>query len=561
MATQFILGASGKLLLLGGKPLQVSAVAMPTTAITMTPFQVAQTGQYTGTFVIQPTAASNDTAADVPVIFTFAGGQPTSVQARLVDSTGTVVSGFDWTDITQSVTVNGSTGLGFLRNVPVGTYKRQVRVGTNDAIKSVDTADFMVGPMILPWGQSNMVGLLNGGSSGTYTPPNVPGTAQNETTYFLANKTGGLFTMQGFVAGGTNAYSLGSWYAYEQGTLALLRFVGNTLTQKFGRKAGAAINPWARNGTAMGQFIDNNNNIAMLAQSGVTSGAIGFSTPTGPILANGDYRIVLWHQGETLDWFTTTRAQRTAELKRFTLAHIAQVAKFGRPASKLTFLYAIMGVGSPAHMEILRGAVLDLIADPDLVAMGADIRVGWNCIDMAPPNDASGNPGLHFVDEVQRIGLYRMAQACMNVLNPTGVPYGARGPKLSGSVVRSGGTVTLTVSHDGGTALAAKNSGSPITGWFANTSADFSGTDLIVQSVAIQQPNSIVLTVTDAGGNPATGTFYVKHCGGKAGTRNSYAPDVSNLIYDNFSYPTNATGADVYVGLPLLPTPDAIKVD
>jgi len=560
MTAQFILGATGKLLLVGGKPLLGSAVATPTTAITMTPFQVTQTGQYTGTFVIQPTATSNDTTADVPVVFTFAGGQPSSVQARIIDSSGNVVSGFDWADITSTVTVNGTTGLGFLRNVPVGTYKRQVRVGTSGTVTSADTVNFMIGPMILPWGQSNMVGLLNGGSSGTYTPPNVPGTSQNETSYFLANKTGGLFTMQGFVAGGTNAYSLGSWYAYEQGTLALLRFVGNTLTQKFGRKVGSAINPWARNGTAMGQFIDNNNNIVMLSQSGVTNGAIGFSTPAGPILANGDYRIVLWHQGETLDWFTTTRAQRTAELKRFTLAHIAQVAKFGRPANKLTFLYAIMGVGSPSQMEILRGAVIDLIADSDLIAMGADIRIGWSCIDMAPPNDANGNPGLHFVDEMQRIGLYRMAQACMNVLDPIGVPYGARGPKISGVASRSGGTVTLNITHEGGTSLSAKTPGSPITGWFANTSSDFTGTDLVVQSVAIQGNNQVVLAVT-SGGNPATGTFYVKHCGGKAGTLNSYAPDVSNLIYDNFSYPTNATGADVYIGLPLLPTPDAIRVD
>jgi hypothetical protein len=211
-------------------------------------------------------------------------------------------------------------------------------------------------------------------------------------------------------------------------------------------------------------------------------------------------------------------------------------------------------------MEILRGAVLDLIADSDLVAMGADIRIGWNCIDMAPPPDAQGNPGLHFVDEMQRIGLYRMAQACMNVLDPVNVPHGARGPKISGVASRSGGTVTLNIAHEGGTALAAKNSGNPITGWFANTAQDFSGTDLVVQSVTIQGTNQVVLTVTDSGGNPATGTFYVKHCGGKAGTLNSYSPNVTNLIYDNFSYPSNATGTDVYVGLPLLPTPDAITV-
>lgn len=562
---QFLLGPTGKLLLLNGKPLSLNVAAAPTTALSLTQWQIAAPAGGASRFVIQTTASSADTTGNVPVVFGYTGGAPTSVQARLVDgTTGLPITNFDWTDITSTVTATNGTGLGYLNGVPAGVnYKRQIRLGTNAAITSADTVPFNVGMMLLPWGQSNMTGLLSGGTgSSTYSVPPVPGTSTSEGVYFNGNGDGAFFGPGGFVGGGTtNAYNIGSFYTNGSGALSMIRLIGDTLKSKHGRKIGVALNPNAQNGTAMSTFMTVTNGVPRItfaAANGTANGAIGFSTyATNPyIIANGDYRAVLWHQGETLDWWVSTTPQRAAELKSFCQAHINHVAKFGRQPNQITFLFAMMGVSSATAMEMLRQAVVELLKDSDVIAGGWDVRIGWNCIDLAPP----GGSGLHFTDEDQRRGARRMTQALGNVVNPAGVPFGARGPMLTGAYTRSGNDITLTVQHEGGTSLSAKNTGAAITGWFANTVADFTGTNLLVTNVVVSGANQITVTVTMADGSAAPATFYIKHCGNKLGTQNSYFPDVSNLIYDNFAYPSWAVAGDQYVGLPLLPTPYAIKV-
>jgi hypothetical protein len=262
----------------------------------------------------------------------------------------------------------------------------------------------------------------------------------------------------------------------------------------------------------------------------------------------GDYRAVCWHQGESDTG--VSRSKRFDDLKKFCQAHINQVAKFGRPANKLTFLFALMGVGTDTQMEPLRGAVLDLLAYAQTV--GWDVRVGWNCIDL-DPDTVSG--GQHFGGADKTRSLRRMTQAVMNVFDPVNVPFGAAGPKLTGAYVRTGDDITFVVQHEGGSTLVAKNPGSPITGWYGNTAADFSGTDVPLTNVTIV--DSTHIRVTAAG---APSTFYIKHCGHKYYTTLSRHPDVSNLIFDNFTYPTGANAGDQFTGLPLQPTPDGILI-
>jgi hypothetical protein len=513
-------------------------------------YMVTLTG-YAARFNIQTSASSNDTAANVPIVFSYAGGSPSSVQARIVDGGGNPVTGFDWTDITASVqTVNGAC-VGYLNNVPAGVgYKRQVRVGTSGVLVDVDTLPFNIGCMILPWGQSNARGTMEGGF-GRDTA--VPGTAFTELTFYNANGTGAFFGKQGFISGGTNAYHIGDYYLQNGGGLAMLRLVGNGLQTKFGRKVGVAINPWDQNGQPMGSFLDlANNQSSMLANNSTVNGSIGFSSPY-QYIANGDYRIVTWHQGES-ESSTQTRAARLTQLKNFCQAHINQVSTFGRPANKLTFLFALMGVGNPPQMEVLRGAVYDLVAYAQTV--GWDVRVGWNCIDLDPQN-ATPPDSLHFGDVDKNKSIRRQIQSILNVIDQTNVPYGAAGPYLTGAVSRAGDDVTLTVAHSSGPGrnLVALNSGAAITGWYANTAADFSGTDIPLTNVTIVDATHVKVTATGA---PTT--FYIKHCGNKYYTALSYHPDVSNLIFDDFAYPTGANAGDQLTGLPLQPTPDAIRV-
>lgn len=559
---KFLIGQNGKLLLIGGKPLFLSGVSGSTTSIALTPFFLNTSQAADAHFHIQTSAASNDTTGDVPIIFTYVGGAPISVQARVVDTSSTVI--VDWTDISGTVSVDGAgNGLGYLNAVPAGiNYKRQVRVGTSGTITSADSAAFNIGVMALLWGQSNMRGTLEG-NDGSGINNTVPGTAYTERSFFdLGN--GAFFGPNSFV-GPSNNNAIGSYTTDHMGGLSLLRLTGTTLQNKFGRKIGIAINPWAQNGTALAGFMSTTALTSpMLSNSGTTGGSIGFSSPKNYIV-NGDYRIVAWHQGES-DSATITRAQRLDDLKQFCHLHINQVAKYSRSPSQLTFLFALMGVANPPQMEVLRAAVLDLVAYAQTV--GWDVRVGWNCIDLDPGN-ASPPDALHFGGLDKTRSVRRLTQSMMHVLDAANVPYGAAGPSIQGTVVpldsvtsvltgnatRAGDVVTITVTHEGGTALVAKTPGSTITGWYANTAADFSGTDIALTNVTIVGSNQVQVTATGA---PTT--FYIKHCGNKFYTANSYHPDVSNLIYDNFVYPTGANAGDQFTGLPLQPTPNAIKV-
>jgi hypothetical protein len=556
MATSRVLvNSQGRLVLAGGKPLILGmpGAAQPpgttppdtsaATSLAMVDWYMQNVSGFTSRFNIQTTAASNDTTADVPVIFTFAGGAPAVVQARVIDDNGTAV--VDWTDITTSVQVSGNTCLGYLPGVSAGIgYLREVRVSAS--VKATDTVHFNIGWNVLPWGQSNNVGTLEGNKSGSDP---VPGTALTELGYYNTNGTAAFFGEYGFVPAGTNQVSIASYSPVYAGGQALARFIGTALQSKFGRKVGVALNPWARNGTSLGQFVDTGGACTMLDNTGTVGPNIGLSSPKQ--FVTGDYRIVSWHQGET-ESGSITRAQRKADLKRFCQAHINHVAVYGRSPSQLTFLFALMGVGNPVHMEILRGAVLDLIADPTVQAAGWDVRIGWNCIDLDPD---IASDGLHFKGTFQTQSLYRLAQACMHVADPVGVPKGAEGPRLTGAFTRAGSDITLTVAHSSGTGLVAKSPGSAITGWYANTAADFSGTDISLSNITIVDATHIRVTATGA---PAT--FYIKHCGHRYYTALSYHPGVSNLIYDNFAYPTGANATEQFTGLPLQPTPDPIQV-
>lgn len=538
---KFLLGPGGRLLLVSAKPLSFEqARPADTQSVALTPFYL---GSANTVFNVSTNAASDDTAGDVPFVFTYTGAAPQGahVQGRVVDATGAAVPGADWTTL-QNVVANDTdkTALGYLPNVRAGIgYKREIRIEALGGTRThADAAGFNVGPGFLPWGQSNKVGTLDGNiDSGAL----VAGSSISEYNRYLADKRATFFGMNGAYFG--NGSTIGSYNVVLGGGLSMLRLLGDRLKAKFGRDVGLMMNPWARNSTAITQFVP----AAMLTQSGTAGGTIGFSSPAHA--ASGDYRVVAWHQGESD--LNPTRAGRFANLKAFCEMHLAHVAKFGRPPSKLTFLFAMMGCANPSHMEVLRGAVLDIVAYGK--TQGWDVRIGWSCIDLDPR--ANAGDSLHFNGTDKTRSNRRLTQALQNVLDPVNNPRGARGPALTGAYSRSGDNVTLTVEHEGGAALAAKNSGAAITGWYANTAADFAGTDLAVTGVTILSATQVRVTVASA---PAT--LYLKHCGGRAGTTQSNLPNVDNLIFDDFVYPTGAHASEQFTGLPLLPTPDPITV-
>lgn len=523
-----------------------------TLSITVAPYYL---GNSRARFVHQPTAASGNTLARVPVAFAYTGDQPTSVQARAVNLAASGAAVTQWTEL-DGLTCDDATktGYGFMLDVPLGADNgTQIRVGTSATITHSSTQKWEVGPRTRMMGQSNSVGLLNGNR--TYTDQ-VPGAhpARTELGYWANENAGAFFGIDGPVApggisGATGSTSMGSDTGPGTGgALAWLRILGDRLKAKHGRKVGVALNAWTHNGKVIAQFLPGGELNKMESNSGTAVGSIGWSSPLA--YGGGDYQFVAWHQGET-ESSTLTRAQRRDQLIAFCQMHHAHVAQFWRTPAQLTIAFCVLGVyESVTNVEALRGAVYDVVAHGK--AQGWDVRIAMSCIDLDP---VVIGDGLHFGGDFKRQGHARLMQTVLNAVDPVGVPYGGEGPRLTGQAVRSGDDVMLTVAHNGGVALAAKNSAAPITGWYANTLADFSGADIALTNVTILSPTQIRVTATGA---PAT--FFIKHCGGKAKTVQSYRPDVSNLIYDDFVYPTGANAGDQYTGRPLHETPDAIKV-
>lgn len=119
------------------------------------------------------------------------------------------------------------------------------------------------------------------------------------------------------------------------------------------------------------------------------------------------------------------------------------------------------------------------------------------------------------------------------------VPTSARGPRFSGAV-RSGATIDLTVTHNGGTALQVPYAGD-ITGFRASTSSTF-GTLLTISSAVVLDATTIRLTLSADPGAPV----YVDYQWGNPGATttpldaNGFIPGVTNPVYDNRSPGLNA---------------------
>lgn len=523
-----------------------------TLSLAITPFYL---GNAAARFIIQPRAGTK--FARVPVLLTYTGDAPTSIHARAVDSaTGLAIPGADWIQIEDMVVDPvAKTVRGYLPGVRVGAENNlQARLGNKVSVSTSSTQKWTVGPRTIIAGQSNQVMTLDGNT--TYASI-VPGSTKDERAYWAADTAGSFFGLNGPVAisgvpGDSGSNSMGSSAIQLPNTaagggLALLRIVGAMLQNSLGRKAGVGLTSWAIGGTSISQYLAGGNLNVIMSNSGTTAGAIGFSSPEH--YGGGDYQIVDWMQGET-EVGTLTVDQRFNDLVALCQMHHAQVAPFGRTPAQLTIMFAVPGVYSNvAHAEILRAAVYKLIAHGK--ALGWDVRISRTHIDLDP----AGNDGLHLYGNDMKIANRRLVQSVMNAVDPVAVPYSGEGPHFTGAYTRSGDDITVTVAHNGGTALAAKNPALPITGIYANTLEDFSGTDIVVTNVAILPGAQVRFTVTGA---PAT--FWWKHCGGKLKTAQSYHPDVSNLIFDDFVYPTGAHPGDQCTGRPVHETPTAYKV-
>lgn len=554
--------ANGKFVLVGGRPLKLQPGEAIAPSGTLT---LSVVNYYAENPIAEPAfqrkagteGDSNGGNADVPVLFSYTGTAPAGVQARVVSAeNGSVIK--DWATLTSAqVSDTDGTGIGTLLAVPIGCkYLTEIRIlGQTGVTLKNGTRKWGVGPTFLLVGQSNMISTLTAGSYNE----RIPGMTKGESDFWGDGAHAGVyFSNNGFTTPYTapganlNGGLGGNIDSGAGGASAFVRMVSAALTAKYGRKIPVCAAIWVWNGTGLGEMFPPGAKSQVYTNTGITSNNIGWKSPKG--YTPGDFEGILMHQGEADS--ANSRASRVEQLKSFYQYMLGLVAPYGRTANNLFFRPAVLGsyTSGVNAAENMRGATYDLEAYAQANGWPR-VKAGWTCIDLDPAD--GGDQGLHFRDQnggnqYQKWSNRRMAQTTEFELGTAS--FTGMGPKISGAT-RSGNVATINIAHDGGTTLAGR-SNAALSGWYANTSANFTGTAISV-TAAIAGPNTIAVTFPDGTAFPC----YLKYMGGVPGTAVSNHPDLTNPVYDNTTYPTGATGTDVFSGLPLQPTPDAITVN
>ena len=507
------------------------------------------------------------TSADVPVLYGFAGGPP-SVEARVVDAnTGAEVR--PWAALIDA-TVASATGAGLLPGVPQGRpYLLQLR-DLASGLEAHGAVAWGVGPVFAVMGQSNMAGSF----AGDYTRPTAAlGYAAND--WFEGAQAGGFFDTAGWHGtglgsqrgpGSTSSVPLPSGRGAE-----FLYWTTKALRLATGRDVPVGLVPWAFNSHSIEQFLPSGDKWQLLFNSaGAAQGPFGLSSPRN--VYAGDLEGVLWHQGEANNG--DSEAAYRGKLQQLCQALLDYVAPFGRGPGQLLFAPAVLGNYDPSvgsAMENIRAAAETFAiaaragALPGQAAPWPGCRVGWTTIDCWRGYKGTGvlpaGDPYHFAtQEMIDRSFFRLLQTAIHWLDPA-QPSGA-GPALAGSATREGLVATLAVAFEAGATLAPRDASQPVTGFYANTAADFSGA-----AVAVSAAGGGTVTLTFPAGTAFP--VYVKHCGGRIGDTAADAdgytascfPNVTNLLYDDTAYPSHASGADrMPFGLPLRPSVGAIAI-
>lgn len=502
---------------------------------------------------------ANSIVGDVPVLFTYTGSNPDKIQGRVMQG-ATVVK--DWTYLTSLITIAG-TGSGLLQNVQQGMgYTLQIRdaiLPNNAPTNSNGTVLFGIGAIFLAMGQSNMRNSFE--SSYTYT---VPTTALDEYTYYLNGNVKGCF----FDEAGWHSSSNGSNGATgtigggtaSGGHLMFVRIISKQLENKYGYPVPVALMNYTANANGIESFSPSGwvwN--AVFNNSGSTIGTIGLSSPKN--ICNGDIEGFIYHQGEANQ--SDSSATYQSKLQVLYQAMLDKVAAYGRDGDSFLFAPAVIGsygIASCPSVENIRAAQSNFVSAN---SANSGVMTGWTTIDLSTSLD--GGDGLHFKTDARKRRSLR--RAIQSILKFTGcATFSGCGGRINTTPSRNGNVVTLSIIHEGGTAISTPNLSNPPTGFYCNTSPDFSGTYLFPTVSLINGNTQVQLTFAGGTNYP----LYIKYLGGQIGSTTvdgdgftaSCNPNTTNCLYDNVSYPTGVVGTDIEErGLPILPTVGSIIVN
>lgn len=373
----------------------------------------------------------------LPLSGTYTGAS-TAIQARIInDADGTQVVG--WTTVSASPT--GGTWSGSISVPQGGWYKVQVRRGTAGAAKT-GTTKFSVGDVWLFAGQSQQARM----STLSASPP----TPDPLTVYRNSN---GLWQAPGEFTG-TNGNGGIQFLNLMRQYTGVPQAMAQTSVE------GTAITDWESSDSA---FVNAKNRLQAI----------------------GSIRGILWHQGGTgINDTALTKADYKTRLAaiRTGFAGVGSFSLFG----VFPLMHRTDPTNSDAATQATRQAHYEYIAENP-----STVNLGWT-------PDVPMADDVHQTAAGSEVIAYAYAHSLLYSMGVVAQPN--LGPRITGAT-RSGATVTLSVTHNGGTSLKVNGAGQP-TGFqvFSRGQVHSDGAALAISNVTLA---ASAITITLAA-NPGT---------------------------------------------------------
>ncbi len=497
--------------------------------------------------------APGQLSANIPVRFAYTG-TPNRMQGRLLSGSTVII---DWSDL-DNLTVGSGAGFGLLSSCPPGNgYTLAVRDQANGISSTSSVNNLSVGDRWV---------IMGGTSENAILALSAQPDGGNALLQFNANpKTLKIYDNAGFHDPGTVTLPPPAVGGVNQsqtntaipGILTLERVYSKLITSN---KPELCLIPFTRAGSTIAQWqFSGSCDIGMLSASGngtiAAAGLHSSAWEQSSQMSNAsfsDIAGVVVFLGEA-EFASATAGSFKTSLDTIYARFLAMVQTFSRGSDQLGFVVVIPQGVSPANgganSERVRLDIMNFVASNQTIGRK---------VSMISALDLSTSDGLNFGVDGQVTLLARQILAMQYHAGLTGTS--AQGPYISGGVL-SGTSVTLTITHDGGSALTTNSGGSPSgfyvsTDNFATGSGPGTGAYVTPSAVAIVDANTIRITLPSA-----LSSVQVKYQGGTPGNQSTYNgtnnasnfPDISNAVRDNIGLPTDPTLTAFRPPIPGLP--------
>ncbi|MEM7353180.1 MAG: LamG domain-containing protein, partial [Acidobacteriota bacterium] len=466
------------------------------------------------------------TTADLPLGGSYIGS-PTAIEARLIYAdSGAPISGFDWT-VVDAAPTGGNWG-GVLPGAPQGGwYRLELRFANDPAVSLEPTSRLGVGMVIAMLGQSSMAKLF---TEITFDGDGDLGVASQDTPAALTQR-------YGYGGPRVSANNVGGY----------LRSPANPGTLHYGDVTGAAgirfanqlalllnlpvlLLDFAIDGTSILEWTDPQWSGRQTFDSGLAT-------------LGGDFELMVWFQGGA---DIASELPASVYLDRLNTLYDQIQAQL--PAGRtLAWLEAIQGRGDYPQAN---DAAYDAIRKVQLEwpQQHPNVYPAGTAIDLHLAADSFHRGHGHFTASQYQIMADRYTAAILDFLSTPGYEGGVAGPHVA-DAVRVGNQITVSFSHDQGTALTLPDPAADIEGF--EISGDGFATALrlgdgIVSARLSADSQSVVLHLATL----PTGPIELRYLHGMNpfGHKASQAQRRANgnTVYDDFQYHPERSGLPVH---------------